>query len=166
MNESIEKRRVVVACEDDSGLDSPVCGHFGGTPHFLVAETEGESVVSSEVVDNPHVHNHGPGKVPNLVRRLRPDAVLVGGIGRGAVQIFEHHGIDLFAGVTGLARDAVAAWARGELQPGATACDGQGHGHGHGHAHGGGCGHGHRHGPGGGRGFGGGAGSGSRRPGP
>jgi predicted Fe-Mo cluster-binding NifX family protein len=129
----MEKSRiVVVACETPDGLAGQVCGHFGHTPFFAVAQIEGEQMVSSRTVASP---GHGQGcSMPAFIGSLGADAVIVGGIGPGAVNGLAAQGIEIVAGATGNAMEALKAYAAGTLERGEPGC----HGHG-GHDHG--CGH-------------------------
>jgi predicted Fe-Mo cluster-binding NifX family protein len=126
---------VAVACESPSGLTGNVSGHFGHTPFFVVAEIAQNQIVSSRIVPSP---GHGEGcSMPGFVGQLGVSAVVVGGIGAGAVNGLGARGIEVIAGATGNAGAALAAFAAGTLLTGEPGC----HGHG---SHGGGCGHQHR----------------------
>lgn len=127
-------RTVAVACEGAEGLAGPVSGHFGRTPYFVVAELDGSEVVSSKLVASP---GHGPGcGMPAFVHSLKVSAVIVGGIGGGAVAGLSAHGIEIVAGAVGNAQEVLSAFARGALAKGEGSC--QGHG-----GHGNGCHHHH-----------------------
>jgi predicted Fe-Mo cluster-binding NifX family protein len=71
--------------------------------------------------------------VPDFVRGLGAEAVVAGGKGRRAVDLFSELGIDVAAGVTGSVRDAVGAYLRGDVK-GVVACTHDGH-----RGRGGGC---------------------------
>lgn len=127
---------IAIACDSAQGLAGNVSGHFGHSPYFVVAELAGETVVASRLVASP---GHGPGcGMPAFVAGLGVGAVLVGGIGPGAINGLGAHGIRVVAGVTGNAGTALAAFVRGTLVTAEPGC-----GPGHGHGHGGGCGHHH-----------------------
>ncbi|MBQ1377511.1 MAG: FKBP-type peptidyl-prolyl cis-trans isomerase, partial [Lachnospiraceae bacterium] len=74
------------------------------------------------------------------------DVLICGGIGGGAQAALENHGIELCAGASGDADEAVEAYLRGELENTGSNCD---HHHGEGHECGehedGHCGHGEGH---------------------
>lgn len=130
---TMDKPRIVaVACESADGLAGPVSGHFGHTPIFVVARIEGEAIVSSRAVASP---GHGQGcSMPGFVHGLGAGAVIVGGIGPGAMHGLAAHGIEVIAGAGGNALEALKAYAAGSLVAGEPGCHGHG-GHGHG------CGH-------------------------
>jgi len=107
-------RRIAVAAEDERGLEGPVAGHFGRCPAYVVVETTGSEIQDSRVVRNPHFESHEPGEVPRFVRGLDVEAILAGGMGPRAINLFSEFGIEVATGVTGSIRDAVAAYLRGE----------------------------------------------------
>jgi predicted Fe-Mo cluster-binding NifX family protein len=133
-----DQRTVAIACDSADGLAGNVSGHFGHTPFFVVAEVDDGKIVSSRIVTSP---GHGEGcSMPSFVGSLGVSAIIVGGIGAGAVNGLGARGIEVVAGATGNAQGALAAFAAGSLAKGEPGCGG------HGHAHGGGshgCGHNH-----------------------
>jgi predicted Fe-Mo cluster-binding NifX family protein len=134
-----EAKTVAVACETAEGLAGDISSHFGHTPCFVVAEISGGEILSSRTVSSP---GHGEGcSMPGFVHQLGVSAVVVGGIGGGAVSGLEARGIQVVAGASGNAGAALQAFAKGVLVGGEPGCNDHAH-HGHG------CGH--RHGPGGG----------------
>ena len=127
-------RTVAIACESAEGLAGQVSGHFGRTPYFVVAELDGHDVASSKLVAAP-AHGSGCG-MPAFVQSLGATAIIVGGIGAGALGGCAARGIEIVAGATGNAGTALAAFAKGELAPGEPACHGHGaHDHGCHHQH-------------------------------
>lgn len=123
-------KRVAVACEGPEGLGAEVSGHFGHTPYFILAAIEGSRVVSTEVVPSP---GHGEGcSMPEFIRRLGAQAIVVGGLGAGAARALAAMGIEVIGGASGNAGQALRALAEGTLVGGDARCSG--------HA-GGGCHH-------------------------
>ncbi len=127
-------KTVAVACESAAGLAGDISGHFGRTPFFVVAEIADGRVTSSRAVASP---GHGEGcSMPNFVHSLGVASVIVGGIGGGAVNGLAMRGIEVIAGATGNAGDALKSYAAGTLTSGEPGCHGHGgHGHGCGHHH-------------------------------
>ncbi|HEY3447554.1 MAG TPA: NifB/NifX family molybdenum-iron cluster-binding protein [Myxococcales bacterium] len=120
-------RVVAIACEDGAGLESTVSRHFGHSPFFLVAQLSGEKVVDTKTVPSP---GHGEGcSMPQFVKTLGAQAVVVGGLGPGAVAGLGNFGIEVLAGVSGKAGDALLAFARGTLVAREASCGGHGCGH-------------------------------------
>lgn len=119
----------------NEGLRSKVFGHFGSAPAFLVVDSERNEV--AEVINRDQHHEHG---ACNPVRALgghAVDAVVVGGIGGGALMGLASAGIRVFeAGAPTVAENVTLArqGSLSEWAPGRT-CGGHGHGHGHGCSH-------------------------------
>ncbi len=78
--------------------------HFGMTEHFKVYDIEdGEVVLKTTVGTN----GKGHGALVGILKGLDVDALICGGIGSGAHNGLIDSGIELYAGVTGDADDAV-----------------------------------------------------------
>ena len=118
--------------------------HFGHTETFKVYEVEDNKVVSSEVIGS---NGTGHGALAGLLEDRKIDVLICGGIGGGAQNALAEHGIELCAGASGSADEAVEAYLRGELVNSGANCDHHGEGHncgshedGHCGSHEGGCG--------------------------
>ena len=125
--------------------------HFGHTEEFKVYDVQDGKVVSSEILSS---NGTGHGALAGLLNDKAIDVLICGGIGGGAQAALSERGIELCAGASGNADEAVEAYLRGELVNTGANCDHHGHGEGHscgehgcgGHDHGEhGCG-GHDHG--------------------
>lgn len=112
--------------------------HFGHTEQFKVYDVEDGKIVSSEVVST---NGQGHGALAEVLRALKADALICGGIGGGARTALETAGIALYGGASGDADAAVEAFLAGSLNYNPDVqCS-----HHEGHHHGGDCG-GHHHG--------------------
>ena len=76
------------------GLESEVYGHFGSAPVFIVVDTENNNVTSINNSDQHHVH--GACNPLKAVNNQKVDAVVVGGIGGGALTRLNQLGIKVF----------------------------------------------------------------------
>lgn len=129
--------KICIPINEDRGLDSPVCGHFGSAPGFLVTDTE---TAEFHVQPNGNQHHaHGMCQPLQALGEVSPEALIVGGIGRGALLKLNASGIRVFLAVDGNVAENLTALREGRLPEASpeTAC---GH-HGHGTHAGGGCGH-------------------------
>ncbi len=109
--------------------------HFGHTEEFKIYDVEDGKVVSSRVMGSDGA---GHEALATLLENRAIDVLICGGIGPGAVAALEDCGIELCAGASGSADEAVAAYLRGELKNTGANCDHHGeHHHGEGHE----CGH-------------------------
>jgi predicted Fe-Mo cluster-binding NifX family protein len=109
-----EERLIVVAVEDACGFDGQVSAHLGRCPFFLLAEVNGSMATVSEVVPNPHFGAHRPDVVPRFIRDMGANAIIAGGMGQGAIEIFHGFGIDVAADATGTVATALRAYLRPE----------------------------------------------------
>ena len=115
--------------------------HFGHTEQFKVYEVRDGAVASTEIVGS---NGSGHGALAELLAGQAVDVLICGGIGGGAQAALMEQGIELCAGASGSADEAVAAYLRGELVNTGANCDHHGEGHtcghhGEGGCHGGGC---------------------------
>jgi predicted Fe-Mo cluster-binding NifX family protein len=110
-----ETKSIAVAAEDETGLDGQVAGHFGRCQAYVVVKASGGQIEGSRVVPNPHAQAHQPGQMPRFIQGLGVDAILAGGMGPRAINMFAQAGIDVATGLTGTVRDVVESYLRGEL---------------------------------------------------
>ena len=101
--------------------------HFGHTETFKVYEVEEGKVVSSEIIGS---NGAGHGALAALLEGKGIDVLICGGIGGGAQAALAERGIELCAGASGNADEAVEAYLKGELVNTGANCD---HHHGEGH---------------------------------
>ena len=134
--------KVCIPIAKDKGLESIPFAHFGSAPLFLIADTESGTAAVIENGNSGHVHG-GCSPIAAL-QGHNPDAVIVGGIGQGAVMKLRALGIEVFIAGPGNAANQIALLADGRLErvDASAACAGHGHGHEHTHEHA----HGHGHG--------------------
>ena len=104
--------------------------HFGHTEQFKLYEVEDGKPVSTELLDS---NGSGHGALAALLADASIDVLICGGIGGGAQAALEERGIELCAGASGDADEAVAAYLRGELINTGANCDHHEH-HGEDHA--------------------------------
>ena len=116
--------RIVVAA-----MGTAVAGHFGHCENFLFFDTENGGITAENSVPNP---GHRPGFLPNFLADNDAQVIIAGGMGGGAVEIFNERGVEVIVGVQGDARTAVETYLRGELKSTGSIC--------HEHQHAGECG--------------------------
>lgn len=101
-------------------------GHFGHCEHFNIYEVEGKAIVKEESIPNP---GHKPGFLPNYLYELGVNVIISGGMGGGAVDIFNERGIEVIIGAVGEARDNVQEYLAGHLQSTGSICHEHEHSH-------------------------------------
>jgi len=115
-------KKIALAADDKLGLDGEMSMHFGRCPAYVVAEVDDDGKVQkSEVVENPYFQQHTPGQVPKFVNSLGVDAIIAGGMGPKAIDMFNGFGIEVVTGVGGRIGNVLEAFLKGEIS-GAAGC--------------------------------------------
>ncbi len=125
--------KICFPVESDNGMDSEVYGHFGSAPLFAIFDTATKTL---EPVGNRDLgHVHGMCNPLKALDGRAVDAIVVGGIGAGAITKLNAMGIKAYRAVRGTVSDNVGLFEAGELPEMnvSHACGG--------HGHAGGCGH-------------------------
>lgn len=86
--------KVCFAVEKDEGINSAVYGHFGTAPVFVMVDTETDGVGTVGNKDVDHVH--GACNPFQAIGGQAVDAVVVGGIGAGAISGLNARGIKVY----------------------------------------------------------------------
>lgn len=116
--------KIAVAC-----MDTVVAGHFGHCENFRIFDCENGAIVTETSVPNP---GHRPGFLPNFLADMGVETIIAGGMGGGAVDIFNERGVQVVVGASGLAQLAVVAFLKGDLHTTGAVCQ---HHHDDGHEH-------------------------------
>ncbi len=135
--DSTEKRgetmNICIPIVEDKGLQSQVNGHFGSAPLFLIVDTE---TLSTRAIVNKDMHHaHGMCQPLAALSNEKLDAIVVGGIGMGALNKLRAAGIKVYMGKQTTVEQVVAEFKAGtlnEVTP-QTACSHHGNAHGHDH---------------------------------
>lgn len=117
----------------DHGITSEVYGHFGSAPAFIIVETENNTVTTINNKDQHH--SHGACNPLKALNNQKVDAIVVGGIGAGALMKLNQQGMKVFQARAQIVKDNIQL-LRDQKLPEFTmqhTCAG--------HGHGGGCGH-------------------------
>ena len=110
----------------DQGLESQVYGHFGSAPGFVVVDMTTNAVTA--INNSDQVHQHGACNPVAGLGGHQVDAVVVGGIGGGALQKLNRSGLRVFQAHEGTIAENVLLFKANELleyQPGHS-CGGHG----------------------------------------
>jgi predicted Fe-Mo cluster-binding NifX family protein len=89
-----KEMKVGFAVQFDQGLESAVYGHFGSAPAFLIVDTETNQV--SKVDNSNNHHAHGACNPVMALGGNSIDAMVVGGIGPGAIMKLNAMGVRVF----------------------------------------------------------------------
>ncbi len=118
---------ICIPIEDDNGLDSAICAHFGSAPAFMIVNTSDNSF--KVIRNNNEHHAHGMCSPLAALNGEAVDGMVVGGIGMGALNKLQAAGIQVFVAAHETVRETVSAYNAGALdsmQPGMT-CRGHAH---------------------------------------
>lgn len=106
--------KIAFPTQENKGLESRIYGHFGSASYFVVVDTEKNS---NEIIENPdREHIHGQCQPLKALNGRRMDAVIVGGIGGGALRKLSMEGIKTYRAAEGTIRDNLELLNSGELQ--------------------------------------------------
>jgi predicted Fe-Mo cluster-binding NifX family protein len=107
---------IKIAVASDNGM---VTEHFGHCEGFIIFDTENNKIVKSETIVNP---GHKPGFLPNFLADRGVNVIISGGMGGGAVDIFNERNIEVIVGARGDAKAAVEAYLQGSLKSTGSVC--------------------------------------------
>ena len=122
--------KICFPVECNEGLSSAVFGHFGSAPGFLVVDSSNDECTIINNADR--VHQHGACNPVAGLGGHEVDAIVVGGIGGGALYKLNAAGMRVFQAQPGTVAENMALFKANELPeylPGHT-CGGHGHSHG------------------------------------
>ncbi len=113
-NKGGKKMIIAVASENEM-----VTEHFGHCVNFNIFEAENDQIVKSVSIPNP---GHRPGFLPNFLNDLGVNVIISGGMGGGAIDIFNEKGIEVITGAKGQAKTAAELYLQGKLQSTGAVC--------------------------------------------
>ena len=99
--------KIVVAA-----MGNTVAQHFGHCENFIFFDVSNGEIKSEESVMNP---GHKPGFLPNFLADRGAKVIIAGGMGGGAVDIFNERDVEVVVGAHGDARTNVMAYLNGQL---------------------------------------------------
>lgn len=112
-----------------AAMGNQVAQHFGHCEAFWIYDTENGAIQQETRILNP---GHRPGFLPNFLGDLGVKVIIAGGMGGGAIEIFNERDIETIVGAAGEPRTAVEQYLNGELKSTGDVC--------HEHEHAGECG--------------------------
>jgi len=108
--------RIAIPVEDANGLNARLSQHFGRAPYFAVVELdENGKVLNLQMVPNKSEHFGGMGKPPEILKGLRPNAVITYGMGPRALNMFQSTNIAVLQTNKYFVKDVIEAYNRDEL---------------------------------------------------
>ncbi len=124
--------KLCIPVNEDQGLNSPVCAHFGSAPLFMIVDADSGDFRA--IRNNNQHHAHGMCTPLASLQGEQFDGMVVGGIGMGALSKLVSAGIQVFLSEQPTIVETMAALRAGTLRPVTpeTAC---GHHQGQHHTH-------------------------------
>ena len=108
------KLKIAVASEGKN-----VTEHFGHCESFNIFDVADNQIIKSESIPNP---GHRPGFLPNFLNDMGVNVIISGGMGGGAVDIFNEKGIEVITGAKGDAKTTVELYLQGKLKSTGSVC--------------------------------------------
>jgi len=105
---------IAVASEGEN-----VSEHFGHCSGFTLFQTEDGQIKGKEFISNP---GHKPGFLPVFLAEKGASVIISGGMGGGAVDLFNEKNIAVVTGASGDAETAVTAYLQGKLVSSGSVC--------------------------------------------
>ena len=97
-------------------LEAQVDPRFGRCQYFIIVDTE--DPLKFEAIENPNVAAMGGAGIQSaqLVANKGVKAVLTGNTGPNAFQTLQAAGVEVIVGVSGVVREAIEKYKKGELK--------------------------------------------------
>ena len=105
-----------IAVASDNGK---VTEHFGHCESFIVFHAEDKKIVKVETIASP---GHRPGFLPRFLAEQGLDVIISGGMGGGAVDLFNEKNIEVIIGARGTAQEAAEGYLDGSLLSTGSVC--------------------------------------------
>ncbi len=106
--------KICIPVEEDNGMESRVCQHFGSAPAFAIVDT-GNGHYRAITNANQH-HGHGMCAPLESLEGEQIDAVVVGGIGMGALNRLNSANIQVYLSDNATVAETVAGFQAGKLK--------------------------------------------------
>ncbi len=118
--------KICIPVQNSLALESDVCEHFGSAPYFMIVDSQTHEIV---VVENGNQHHaHGMCQPLAALSGHVVEAIVVGGIGMGALNKLNASGIKVYRTACRTVRETIAALEGGSLE--LVGAQGACHGHG------------------------------------
>lgn len=106
--------KVCFPVKSNEGMNSIPYNHFGSAPEFVICDLESNDV---KAIGNGDLgHEHGKCQPIKALSGEVVDAVVVGGIGKGAIVKLNSMGIKVYQSIEGTIEENVNSLKNGELK--------------------------------------------------
>lgn len=108
--------KIAIPIEDLFEEKSVIFPHFGRAPNFAIAELKENGTLSSiSYVKNTGEHFGGHSKAMTIVSAVKPDVLVVKGMGPRALQAFQNMGISVMTGDANTVGEVITYYINGKL---------------------------------------------------
>lgn len=105
--------KVCIPVQENKGLESIVYNHFGSAPFFLIHDLESKE---TKAIENGDLHHtHGMCQPLKALGGEKIDAILVGGIGAGALTKLNNQGVKVYRVENGSAAQNIESLQQNKL---------------------------------------------------
>ena len=111
--------KIAIASDKDK-----VTEHFGHCEGFIIYTIENNEIKSKEMVQNP---GHKPGFLPVFLHERGVTTIISGGMGGGAVDLFNEKDIEVVIGAKGQSDDVIKSYLAGDLEFTGSVCHDHNH---------------------------------------
>lgn len=108
--------KIIFPIEDLFEERSVIFPHFGKAPNFAIAEVRENGTLSSiSYFKNTGEHFGGHGKAMTIVSAVKPDVLVVKGMGQRGLQAFQNMGVSVMTGDVNTVGEAIDDYINGRL---------------------------------------------------
>jgi len=97
--------KILIAIEEDEGINSKLSNHFGHCKNFAIYETETEKL---EIIKN-ELNHHDPNSSPvDQLKKHSLNTVISSSMGRKAIELFKKENIEVKIGTYTTVKEVIA----------------------------------------------------------
>jgi predicted Fe-Mo cluster-binding NifX family protein len=116
--------RIIVPAASQEGLNANLAEHFGRAPYFAVVDlNENGEVTNVKTVPNVGEHAGGMGYTHDHILGLRPNVIVVYGMGPRGLNTFQSAGVAVLRANANTVGEVVAAYKDNKLQELTDGCE-------------------------------------------
>jgi predicted Fe-Mo cluster-binding NifX family protein len=116
--------RIIVPTENQQGLNAQLAEHFGRAPYYTVVElSENGEVSNVKTVSNVGEHAGGMGYSHDHILELKPNAIIVYGMGPRGLNSFQGAGVAVLKANANTVSEVIAAYKDDRLQELTEGCE-------------------------------------------
>jgi predicted Fe-Mo cluster-binding NifX family protein len=114
--EMMEITLICVPTLDKRGLLADISVHFGKTPYFTFIKYDDGEIKDVNVIETHGKHKGGSKTPAEIILDSGADILICGNLGSKAVHMLRDSEIEVFSGASGIVKDTLSEWRRGNLK--------------------------------------------------